>query len=57
MHEKYEKCVNILVEKCKRKRPLGSPRHKWDDNIKIGLRITGWEGVESIHLAQDRVQR
>jgi hypothetical protein len=26
------------------KRPLGSPRHSWEDNIKIYLRETGWEG-------------
>jgi hypothetical protein len=31
-------------------------RHRWKDDIRIGLRETGWEGVEWIHLAQDRDQ-
>jgi hypothetical protein len=29
---------------------------RWEDNIKITLREIGWEGVEWIHLAQDRDQ-
>jgi hypothetical protein len=29
---------NILVRKPEGKRPLGRPRHKWEDNIRIGLR-------------------
>jgi hypothetical protein len=36
------------------KRPLGRSRRRWADGIKIDLRETGWEGVEWIHLAQDR---
>jgi hypothetical protein len=28
-----------------RKRPVGRPRHKWVDNIKINLRETGWDGM------------
>jgi hypothetical protein len=35
------------------KRPFGRLRHRWED-IKMGLRETGWEGVEWIHLAEDR---
>ena len=29
-------------------------RRKWKDNIKMGLKETGWEGVDWIHLDQDR---
>jgi hypothetical protein len=36
------------------KRPLGRPRHRWVDNIKINLRETGWDGMDWIDLAQDR---
>jgi hypothetical protein len=36
------------------KRPRGRPRRIWEDNIKIDLTGIGWEGVEWIHLAQDR---
>jgi hypothetical protein len=44
----------VLVGKPKGKRPLGRPRHRWEDGIKMDLREIGWGGVEWIHLAQDR---
>jgi hypothetical protein len=34
-----------LVGKPERKRPLGSPRRRWVDNIKMNLRGTGWDGM------------
>jgi hypothetical protein len=34
-----------------RKRPLGRPRRRWVDNIKIDLREIGWDGVCWIELA------
>jgi hypothetical protein len=37
----------------KRKRPLGSPRNKWEGNIKTNLQRIGWGG-EWIYLAQNR---
>jgi len=36
------------------KRPLIRPRHRMEDIIRMHLRETGWEGVERMHLAQDR---
>jgi hypothetical protein len=36
------------------KRPLGRPRHRWEDNVRMELSEMGWEGVDWIHLAQDR---
>jgi hypothetical protein len=36
------------------RRPLGKPRHRWVDNIKIVLREIGWGGMERIDLAQDK---
>jgi hypothetical protein len=36
------------------KRPLGRPRRRWADNIKIDLLKIGWGGVDWIGLAQDR---
>jgi hypothetical protein len=44
----------ILVGKPERKIPLGRPRHRWVDNIKISLREIGWDGMDWIDLAQDR---
>jgi hypothetical protein len=37
-------------------RPLGRPRRRWVDNIKIDLRETEWNGRDWIDLAQDRDQ-
>jgi hypothetical protein len=33
----------ILVGKLKGKRPLGRPRRRWEDNIKMDLREIGWD--------------
>jgi hypothetical protein len=45
---------NILVGKPEGKIPLGRPRHRWEDNIRMYLREIGWEVVDWMHLAQDR---
>jgi hypothetical protein len=45
-----------LVGKAEGKRPLGKPRRRWVDNIKIDLREIGWDGMDWIDLAQDRDQ-
>jgi hypothetical protein len=42
------------VGKLEGKRPVGRPRHRWEDGIKTDLREIGWDGVEWIHLAEDR---
>jgi hypothetical protein len=41
---------------CFIKRPLGRPRHRWVDIIKMDIREIGWDGVDSIDMAQDRDQ-
>jgi hypothetical protein len=46
----------VLVGRPKGKRPLGRPRHRWVDNIKMDLREKGIDGVNWIQLVQDRVQ-
>jgi hypothetical protein len=46
----------ILVGKPEGKRPLGGPRRRWVDNIKIDPREIGWDYVDWIELAQDRDQ-
>jgi hypothetical protein len=45
---------NILVEKPEGRRPLGSHRCRWEDNIKMDLREIGFGDVDWIHLAHDR---
>jgi len=44
----------VLVGKPEGKRPLGSPRHRWVDNIRMGLQEVGCGYVDWIGLAQDR---
>jgi hypothetical protein len=46
----------ILVGKPERKRPLGRPRRKWVDNIKMDLREKRWIGMDWVDLAQERDQ-
>jgi len=44
----------ILVGKPQGKRPCMRPSCRWEDNIRIDFKEIGWEGVNWIHLAQDR---
>jgi hypothetical protein len=43
----------VLVWKLKG-RPLGRPRRRWKYNIKMDLQKVGWEGMNSIDLAEER---
>jgi hypothetical protein len=45
-----------LVGKPDGKRPLGRPRSRWEDTIKMDLREIGLGGMDCIDLAQDRDQ-
>jgi hypothetical protein len=44
----------ILLEKLEGKRPLGRPRRRWRDRIRMVLSEIGWGDVDWIGLAQDR---
>jgi hypothetical protein len=46
----------ILGGKPEGTRPLGRPRHRWEDNIRLYLREIWWEIVDWMHVAQDRDQ-
>ncbi|KAJ4451324.1 hypothetical protein ANN_02786 [Periplaneta americana] len=46
----------VLVGRPEGKRPLGRPRHRWEDNIQMDLREVGYDDREWINLAQDRDQ-
>jgi hypothetical protein len=72
LHNLYTSPSIIKVEKSQRMRWLGHvelmgdmritcimlvrPRRRWEENIRIDLREIDWEGVEWIHLAQDKDQ-
>jgi hypothetical protein len=44
----------VLMGKPEGKKPLGRPRRRWEDRIRMDLREIGWESVDCIQLAQDR---
>ena len=44
----------VLVGKPEEKRPLGRPRRRWEDNIKMDLQEVGCRGIDWIELAQDK---
>ena len=44
----------VLVRKLEGKRPIGIPRSRWEDNIKMDLKEVGCGGMDWIELAQDK---
>jgi hypothetical protein len=44
----------VLVGKPEGKRPLGKPRRRWKDNIRMYVQEVGCGGMDWIHLFQDR---
>jgi hypothetical protein len=49
------RCVHrVLVGKPEGKRPLGRPRPRWEDNIKMDLQEVGWCCGDWMELVQDR---
>jgi hypothetical protein len=46
-----------MLGRPERKNPLGRLRNRWEDNIKMDLRETGWGGMDWIDLAQDMDQQ
>jgi hypothetical protein len=53
-HHHHHHAYRLLVGKPEGKRPLGRPRRRWVDNIKMDLGEVGWSDVDWIGLAQDR---
>jgi hypothetical protein len=47
----------VLIGRPKRNTPVGRPRRRWEDNIKMDIREIGIDGTNWIRLAQDRVWR
>jgi hypothetical protein len=48
------KVYKVLVGKPEGKKPLGRPRRRWENGIRMDLRDIGLGGVDWIRLAQDR---
>jgi hypothetical protein len=51
---KERKVYKVLVGSPEGKRPLGRPRRRWEDGIRMDLREIGLGGVDWIRLAQER---
>jgi hypothetical protein len=49
-----EGCIQHFGGRPEGRRPLGRPRRRWEDNIKMDLREIGFDDVDWIHWAQDR---
>jgi hypothetical protein len=52
--EHYFFLYKILIGKPEGKTPLGSPRRRWEDNIEMDITKIGLDGVDWIHLTEDR---
>jgi hypothetical protein len=57
-HGGGQRCLQVFFffVSLKGKRPLGTPRRRWEDNIKLDLREIGIDGANRIQLDQNRVQ-
>jgi hypothetical protein len=54
MWHAWERNMIVFMGKPEGKTPLGRPRCKWEDGIRMDLREIGWRSVDWIQLAQDR---
>jgi hypothetical protein len=56
LHKDKQSLYRILVGRPEGRRPLGRPRRRWENNIKMDLQEVGWEGVDWIDMARDMGQ-
>jgi hypothetical protein len=49
-----ERCIQVLVGKAERKRPLGRPRRGWEDNSKTDFQEVECAGMDWIEMSEDR---
>jgi hypothetical protein len=55
-HGRGEGVYRVLIGRPEGERPLGRPRRRWEDNIKMELSEIGIDGANWIRLVQDRVR-
>jgi hypothetical protein len=56
MHGEGRGVYRVFVGRPEGKRPLGRPKRRWKNNIKMDIREIGIDGANWIRLAQDRIQ-
>ena len=54
--EESRNAYRVLLGKPEGNKPLGRPKHRWEDNIKMDLREVGFDVGDSIDVTQDRDQ-
>jgi hypothetical protein len=50
LYEWMKNAYRILVGKPERKRPLGRPKYRWEDDIRVDVKEIEWEGVDCMQL-------
>jgi hypothetical protein len=50
MNEGEAECIQDIGGKSRRKKPLGRPRRRWVNNIKLDLRDIGWDGMDWLRI-------
>jgi hypothetical protein len=48
MHKWEQECIKALVGKSEGKRPQRRYTPRWEDNVKMGIRATEWNGMDTI---------
>jgi hypothetical protein len=56
MHGEMKNAYKILVRNLTGRQTTQRPRRRWEDNIRMDLRETVWEGIDWIHVIRDRDQ-
>jgi hypothetical protein len=56
LYQNVGRDIKSKPRKPKGKKQLGIPRHRWEDNVKMDFKEIRCEDMDSIHLAEDRVQ-
>jgi hypothetical protein len=57
IQRREEECIQGFTPEPEGNRLLETPRRRWENNIKMDVRVTGWDGMDYFHLVQDRYQR
>jgi hypothetical protein len=47
-----EMCTGFLVKRPDGEKPLGETRYRWEDNIKVALKIKEFYGVDCVHVTE-----
>jgi hypothetical protein len=55
-HGEERNTYGVLMGAPEEREPLGRPRHRWKNGIKMNIRAIDWGNMDWIHLVQDRNQ-